>query len=73
MQVWQADTSFIVRDARISGDTLYASAIRIPLSTADSVRTRQLDLGKTFLAACGAGIAGITVIWFSIRGATEAT
>jgi hypothetical protein len=82
MQVWQSDTFFIVGNAQISGDTLVGtikaghggsvSAISIPLSVTDSVRTRRLDAGKTFLAAIGVGVAAVTVLWFLISGADPA-
>jgi hypothetical protein len=82
MQVWQSDTFYLVGNAQISRDTLVGtmkaepegsvSAISIPLSVTDSVRTRRLDVGKTFLATIGAGVAAITVLWFLISGADPA-
>jgi hypothetical protein len=82
VQVWQSDTFFVMEEARVLGDSLAGrlrtrddspgAAIAIPVSAADSVRTRQLDLGKTFLVAAGMGVAAITALWFLISGAEPA-
>jgi hypothetical protein len=81
IQVWQSDTFFLVNNAQIIRDTLAGTVraergagppISLPLSATDSVRTRHPDVGKTFLAIVGVGVAVITVLWFSIAGAEPA-
>lgn len=82
IQVWQSDTFFIMDNAQIIGDTLAGTVraergasgppISLPLSATDSVRTKRLDLGKSFLAVIGVGAAAITVLWLLISAAEPA-
>ncbi len=58
IQIWNGDTSFVVRHAMIDGDTLAGSVrtgrsdstgMRLLWSTVDSVRVRRFDGIKTFI------------------------
>ena len=70
VEVWDADTAFVLRSARADGDTLAgfvrtpardSSAHRVSMKDVDSIRVRRFDGTKTFLGttATFAGLLGV--------------
>jgi hypothetical protein len=75
VQIWSAGEDIVLRDLRRVGDSLVGRALypdttrsAVALSTIDSIRTQQTDLGKTLIVGTAVGMAVLYAYANGLRG-----